>query len=156
MNDSVVGGAHATAGVVPSALKYGADISKIHGCAGSLTAAFDEHAYRAVHQPITINDFLPAGRLNPARFAKKSDEEQCSSWGLSMYTSCEKIRQMILEVEKTSKYFRKIVGDHCAKLVLTASDGKRTQADSSGHFDFHEYESFDATKAVTQITTLFP
>ena len=58
-----------------------------------------------------------------------------------MYDSVDKLRQMILEVEKTNRNFRKIIGDHCAKLALTDTDGKRTKTDEQGHFDFYEYES---------------
>ena len=75
-------------------------------------------------------------------------ETRCSLWGLSMYESLEQLRNMIRRVERTNKNFRNLVGHYYAELALTSSDGQRTTASASGHFDLHPSDSFDPVACV--------
>jgi hypothetical protein len=72
-----------------------------------------------------------------------------------MFESLAQLAERMRKVEKTNKKFRKLVGDHYAELRLSASDGIRTIASSSGHFDMHPSESFDA-QACTRVHGVLP
>lgn len=137
-------------------LKYGAEIAAISDCASSANATFLGTVYRAVHQPMTSDDFVPTGIRTPGRYSEEPDAVRCKSLGLSMYTSIQKLANMILAVEKNTPNFRKLVGDHCARMPLTDVHGRRTKVSTSGHFTFFEYSTFDGMSIASQVSPLFP
>jgi hypothetical protein len=136
--------------------KYRAEISEISGCPSQATTPFKDDCYRAVQSdPKHPGNFLPIARIDPHRLKKARPDQRCALWGLSMYEHAQQLREMILKVEKHSPRFRLLIGDHCARLRLTAQHGRRTLASASGHFDFYEYATFNAETAVVACQPLF-
>jgi hypothetical protein len=136
--------------------KYRAEISGIAGCPSHATAAFNGDCYRAVQSNLKHPaNFLPIAKIDPHRLKRARAGQLCGLWGLSMYEHAEQLREMILKVEKHSPRFRFLIGDHCARLKLTALHGRRTSASASGHFDFYEYATFNAETVVLDCLPLF-
>ena len=136
--------------------KYDVEIRQIVGCPFHATACFTEASYRAVQSDIRHpSNFLPAGRLEPEKYANSALGHKCMSWALSLYESPDQLRAMIRRAEQVAPLFRLRVGDHYARLQLTATDGKRTAVSRSGHFSFYEFASFDPHGAVKEHLPLF-
>ena len=136
--------------------RYRAEISAISGCPSQATAPFKGDCYRAVQSdPKHPGNFLPIAKLDPHRLKKARPDQRCALWGLSMYEHAHQLREMIVKVEKHSPRFRLLIGDHCARLQLTAQHGRRTSASASGHFDFYEHANFNAEAVVLTCQPLF-
>jgi hypothetical protein len=141
---------------ITAALRFGAQIAAVGNCPNNANAPFAESAYRGVRAPVALpDDFLPLGIIDPDRFASDSPNKRCSSLAISLFESIDQMRKRFSSVEKTSRNFKKkLVGMHCARLQLTSKDGRRTHAQSNGHFSFYQFETFDGVAAVVEVVQL--
>lgn len=71
-----------------------------------------------------------------------------------MFESHQQLQKFMGKITKSVPKFKILVGDHCARLHLDDTHGKRTAADRNGHFDFYEYAHFDTKSAVLEVTAL--
>lgn len=141
---------------ITPALRFGAQIAAVGNCPSNANAPFAESAFRGVRAPVAVtDDFLPLGIIDPDRFASDSPSKRCSSLSISLFESIDQMRKRFSSVEKTSRNFKKkLVGMHCARLQLTSKDGRRTHAQSNGHFSFYQFETFDGVAAVVEVVQL--
>ena len=136
--------------------KYRTEMAEIAECPSHVTAPFKGDCYRAVRSDLKHpSNFLPIAKIDPHRLKKTRADQRCGLWGLSMYEHAHQLRELILKVEKHSPRFRLLIGDHCAHLRITAQHGRRTEATSTGHFDFYEYTTFNAEAVILVCQPLF-
>jgi hypothetical protein len=132
-------------------------IDRIGGCPFDADAAFQEYCYRIVHANLDDSgNFAPTALLFPGRFDNRDEACQCDSWSLSMFEKRTQLKVHILRMEKKSRNWRKLVGDHGVQLAATVSHGLRTRSVKTGHFSFFEYADFDPKSVVKEHFPLFP
>jgi hypothetical protein len=141
-----------------TAFRYAAQLAALPECPDDATAPFSALAFHVVHNPTNADDFLPKALRWPdsLEVAAGDSKKCCKMWGLSMFESEEQLRKHVLQVEKSVKTFRELVGEYAAHLKLTSTLGKRTKPNAKGHFTFHEYVGFDAGTATVEVKPLFP
>lgn len=140
----------------PVALKYHRELSAIDGCPGSVHPC-DCVGYRSVHEELGHpRNFEPTALIDPGRLGRSSSAEtRCSLWGLSMYDTLDRLRNMVSRVEKTNTKFRDLVGHYYVVLQLAPGDGRRTNA-KKGHFDLHPSTTFNPLSRVKKHEQLTP
>lgn len=126
--------------------KYQIDIdliSKECQCPTSEYFSFGEkEAFRFVFEdPDHPNNFLPPLKINPSRFLSKESMEKCHGLGLSLYGKKENAKKKFEELISTFKNFKKTIGTHIAKGIITDEDGHITKENKITHFDIYEFEN---------------
>jgi hypothetical protein len=91
---------------------------------------------------------LPVSLINPSRWVNRKPAICCSSFALSMYSTLDALVQRARVGVENSPMFLKRIGDHYVQLKLTPECGRQTIASDDGHFDLHEYTSFDFQSSV--------
>lgn len=96
--------------------------------------------YHWCHSPIDPTvDFIPPGVKKPSRLSKGEMKKRCDLLALSMYTSQDESRRFF-EKQSFSESIIQSIGEFIAEGTLEPTDGKASDLDPSGHFNFHEFE----------------
>ena len=132
-----------------SSFKYHSTISAISNCPPSASGSPLSVSYRFCHADLKH----PSNTLPIAEIHKNSlppRRPNCSSYALSMFVSLETLKARAKAGISNSPQFLKKIGDHYVKIELSSTAGRQTVPNSDGHFDLHEYASFNLHAAVQE------
>ncbi len=133
--------------------KYSIEVQNIPNCPASgmqNIQAAPIVAYRFCSSDLNeLNNRLPAARLTPSRELKGTPITTiCSAFALSMYDSLGNLTNKARSALKSNPQYLKRIGDHYIEVRITQADGKCTIPNTSGHFDFFEYQGFNIITAI--------
>ncbi|WP_459568538.1 hypothetical protein [Cupriavidus sp. 8B] len=132
-------------------LRYAKEIQEIAICPPMAVQPLSTVGYRFVFQDLSNKrNFLPVALLQPDRILndKQPITQCCSGYALSMFTSEENLAGKVRAAKKSAPMLLKRLGDHFVELAITAADGLCGEPSNTGHFDFFERVTFNATAAV--------
>ncbi len=139
--------------------KYKTEIEKLKliGCPPENYKPQNLQAFRFVYSDINHpNNFLPVGKISPERTNDFDTENQCKSYGLSMFVDKSKAQLRFISLLKRTKgRYATTVGSSIAIINLSENDGKCSdwRDDFYSHFTFHE---FDKTDLKNKVESIFP
>lgn len=141
--------------MLSSALKYAEQISALAlpiACPDSSSNPREfVVAYRLVNEPIGFEDnFTPQsikrerrnGSPPKRRLDPKDHEWFCEEWGLSMFSSLQKMKAFF---QGNPRLIKAMGCTHIASGPITLSDGVCTTPDDRSHFNLFEFEQVDLT-----------
>lgn len=138
-----------------SLLRYHDELQVIEGCPPAISTAPLLYGYRFAFSDLKHpNNSLPVAKINPSRFVNESPKQCCSGLALSMFSSLTCLQKRAAEGLKTSPKFLKRVGNRFVHLNITGV-GRQTEVSKSGHFDFHEYISFNFDECILASGDIF-
>lgn len=130
-------------------LKYHRDISSLAGCPPAPARELRELGYRFATAKLTdACNLLPPYKTSPNRWVGERRTICCSAFALSMYVTREALLHRARVGLSNSPLFLKRLGDHYVELSLRPESGRQTPPSGAGHFDLHEYRTFDFMAAV--------
>lgn len=92
-------------------------------------------------------NYLPrATKANSGNASKNAIT--CEYFGLSFYTSEAKLKKAFKAGTNYAERTYKRLGDHFIKVKLDENSGTQTKPSSRGHFDLHEFSTFDCKLAI--------
>lgn len=131
--------------------RYHAKVSAYAGCPPAPAAEPLGVGYRFVKADIEEeSNWLPSSIKNPAAWKNKPAKVCCSALALSMYSTLDGLVAAARAGVDSSPNFLKRLGDYYARVKLTSECGRQTVPRDNGHFDLHEYTSFDRQASVVE------
>jgi hypothetical protein len=101
-------------------------------------AKYQERAcvgYRWVHDPLTVEDFLPPACRPGAR-----KTSSCETYALSFFKSLDDAQERWKNLSRAYDV-ETLYGTHAVKIEIETQDGRCSPANKRwGHFDLHEYD----------------
>lgn len=129
--------------------KYHSNISTLKNCPPTVSGLPLAVGYRFGDSDINHpNNGLPVAVKNKNN--STHHRPNCSSYALSMYVSLDTLKARARCGVNYSPQFLKKIGDHYLKIQLSESSGRQTAPNADGHFDLHEYSSFNLQAAVQE------
>lgn len=131
------GGSLAGKEVAPSALampfKYAAKFPKECECPPEACVPTTGILFRVAFNPLDERSFVPRA-ANDATVA-----HLCEGWGLSLWTTKDKVVKKFANVLKNHPQVGKRIGDHIAVGTLADTHGVMSPAAATGHVTVHEF-----------------
>jgi hypothetical protein len=133
-------------------LRYGTEIGEVDGCPPQGVQGLDIVGFRFAFGDIKhAHNWLPVAKIQPERTHSGQPITQCcTGYSLSVFESLDALTRKAKKVLATSPKFLKNVGDHFIALKISSADGVCTLPNTTGHFDFFEFQSFSGTEAVAE------
>ncbi|MFM0307127.1 hypothetical protein P0D71_04955 [Paraburkholderia sp. RL17-383-BIF-A] len=133
-------------------LRYGTEIREVDGCPPQGVQGLDIVGFRFAFGDIKhAHNWLPVAKIQPERtHAGQPITQCCTGYSLSVFESLDALTRKAKKVLATSPKFLKNVGDHFIALKISSADGVCTLPNTTGHFDFFEFQSFSGTEAVAE------
>ena len=142
-------------------LEYHAYLSKISDCPSKDCTEKERDSFRWAHNPIKQEDFIPLAFEDSRRVLDETDENQCKSYGLSLYDSLEQaVRQYkaVYENQRTvirQNKWKASKGEQVVFIRLHINDGVSSESNKNGHFTFYNYMNINILKKVKEIFNIF-
>src|SRR3954471_21865091 len=95
--------------------KYQQQHARLKNCPPTKLKSMQLEGYRLVkNDPPAASDFIPCALMQPARCFSNTDQE-CSAWGLSLFSSSGDLEAKFERLRKNMKNFSRVFGDKVAK-----------------------------------------
>lgn len=125
-------------------MKYAEEMTEIQRCPPEQATPLAATAYRFAHEDVNDDrNYLPVAKI-PAtakRYSRETnDSVKCRMLALSCFSTLEQAKEKWQRIAATSQRFTRNVGFWIGKVDLKDEDGRATQPNYEGHFDFFEHE----------------
>lgn len=135
---------------------YQIQLTKLSDCPPPLQSG-EKNGFRfASADKLSDLNFLPVALITPARLPKLNNVACCSAYGLSMFDTRANLTKKAQLLLKSHPNIFKLLGDHFIEVALASKDGRHTEKNQSGHFDFHSYTNFHPTNCVLNHGKILP